>query len=414
MRIGIQGWGSEGDLRPLVALGARLKAAGYSVRLVLSPVDGMDFDPLCRSLDLPLKLVPEKQPNDLASLCAACSSPDPTKISRELNRKAYDPYLEQLYESALELCAQSDLVVGLFFTSYVKAACLKSGVPFVAVHYFPGMIPSRVLAPPLFPRWSWLAPASWAVLGAMMDLAFLKPTAKFFAGKGLPRVRSTLREALVSDRLNLLASSPTLFPPAPDWGEKNLVCGDFVLPEAATPWEPSAGLREFLEAGEKPVLVSLGTMEHFAPARARDLVSGAVREARLRAVVQTKIGDEGRDGSLYFLRWAPHRLLAPRCSAMVVHGGAGTSHAALRAGLPAVVLPFIIEQRQWGGLLHRAGSAPRPLSFWKATPRRLAALLREATGSERLRARAAALAAQVAREDGTGKALQALERLRPG
>jgi sterol 3beta-glucosyltransferase len=110
-----------------------------------------------------------------------------------------------------------------------------------------------------------------------------------------------------------------------------------------------AGLRAFLDGGGPPVLLSLGTMEHLAPTRARELLSASAREAKVRAVIQSKRGaPEGQDRKLYFLPWASHDRLLPRVSAVVGHGGAGTSHAVLRAGLPAVILPFIFEQSMWG------------------------------------------------------------------
>lgn len=413
MRVGIQGWGSEGDLRPLVALGARLREAGHEVRLVLSPIDGLDWAPLCRALGLALKVVPEAMPDTLPEICRAAQAPDPSKVSRRLMDLAYLPFEDAMFAAAVELCAGSDLVVGLFSSSYVKAACLKTGTPFVSLHYYPGMIPSRERPPIGFPAWRWTNRASWRLFGAVLDLAFLKPSRRFFARHGLPAPRHAIPDVLLSERLDLAACSPSLFAPPSDWGERHVVCGDFVLPADAQPWSPAPELQAFLDEGEKPVLVSFGTLEHLAPERARALVLGAVREAGVRALVQTKVGEggEGRDGDVYFLRWADHRHLLPRCRAMVLHGGAGTTHAALRGGVPAVVVPFIFEQGLWGGLLHRAGSATRPLSFWKATSASLGARIREAVGSEPMRRRAAELAARVAGEDGVGEAVRRLERL---
>ncbi|MGI5863481.1 MAG: glycosyltransferase [Myxococcales bacterium] len=319
-----------------------------------------------------------------------------------------------MYAATLELCASSEVVVGLFSSWYVKAACQASGVPSACVHYYPGMIPSRSVPPFGFPAWRWLNPVGWALFSRVIDLAFGSATKRFFASKGLPKVRRALTDVLLSERLNLVATSPTLFPAPADWGALNVVCGDFVPRADQQPWEPEPALAEFLEDGEKPVLFSFGTMAHLAPERARELVLGAVKQAKVRAVVQMRGAEEsGRDGDTFFVRWAPHRQLAPRCAAMVIHGGAGTTHAALRAGIPAVVVPFIFEQKLWGRLLQRAGSAAPPLPFWKATPESLGARIREVLGSQALRSRAAALASAVAREDGTGVALGKLEALAP-
>ncbi len=412
MRIGIQGWGSEGDLRPLVAFALRLRREGHEPRLVLSPVDEMDHGPLLRQAGIPFQLVPEQMPVTLRSICEASRSRDPSKVSRALMDFAYFPYQEAMYAAALDLCAASDAVVGLFSSSYVKAACLKTGTPFVAAHYYPGMVPSAVVPPLGIPAWRWLNPLSWALLGKVIDLAFLKPNAAFFASKGLPRPRRSMPDVLASDRLNLMACSPTLYPRPADWPERYCLCGDFHVPDDAQAWEPPDDLRAFLDGGAPPVLVSFGTLELLAPERSRDLAVAAVRRAGVRAVIQSKAGaatGEGRDGDVYFLRWAPHGRLLPRCAAMVLHGGAGTTHAALRGGVPAVPVPFIFEQGLWGGLLHRAGSATRPLPFWKATPDTLAARIREAVSSQALRARARVLASAVAAEDGTGVAVRRLE-----
>jgi hypothetical protein len=80
VRIGIQGWGSEGDLRPLIALAGRLRAAGHSPRLVLTPVDGKDYGPLCASLDVPLVMVPERMAITVQELLRDAKSSNPTKL----------------------------------------------------------------------------------------------------------------------------------------------------------------------------------------------------------------------------------------------------------------------------------------------------------------------------------------------
>jgi UDP:flavonoid glycosyltransferase YjiC (YdhE family) len=349
----------------------------------------------------------------LRELPRAAKSSDPTKLSRAVMDLAFFPFMEEMYSAALELCAGSDVVVGHFSTWPVKAAAVRTGVPFAAVHYYPGLVPSRYRSPPALPRWRWFIRPGWALMEVLINIGFRGPAAKFFAQKGL-KVRNALREALLSDRLNLLAASPAFWPPPPDWGDVHRICGDFTMPEANEPWQPSAALRAFLDAGEPPVMISLGSMEHLAPERARQLVIAAARLARVRAIIQTKTErhrDEGQDGALYFLPWAPHRPLLPLCSAMVHHGGAGTTHSALRAGKPSVVLPFIFEQKLWATQLERVGGAGRFLSFWKATPEQLAARIHEATGSDRLRLHTSALAAAMAGEDGTGTAARLLERL---
>jgi UDP:flavonoid glycosyltransferase YjiC (YdhE family) len=132
----------------------------------------------------------------------------------------------------------------------------------------------------------------------------------------------------------------------------------------------------------------------------------------VRAIIQTKTSaDEGRDGDLYFMRWAPHAWLAPHCALFVHHGGAGTSHAALRAGLPSVVLPFIFEQGLWAKRLRQIGAAERALSFWRAKPERVGDRIRALLASERARHSAGRLARAMEHEDGAATAARRLELL---
>lgn len=410
MRIGIAGWGSEGDLRPLVALASRAKKEGHDVRLLLSPVDKMNWAAVCRGQGLEPKLVPEKVETSLEEICAATRSSDPTKVSIALLQQAFFPHLEAMYEASLALCDQSDVVVGLFSSWYVKAACLKKGTPFACVHYYPGLVPSREV-PPVglgFPEWRWLNPIAWGLLFKLIEMGFGKDTQKFWAAKGLPPIRNTLIDAELSETLNLVGTSSALFPQPADWGGRNRLVGHLSMPGAEVSWVPTGELERFLNEGPKPVFMSLGTMEHFAPERAKDLLVGAAKAAGVRAIVQTKVGAEGRDDKVYFLRWAPHEAILPRCSAMVIHGGAGTTHAALKAGVPAIPVPFIMEQKLWGNLLFKAGAATKPLKFWKATADSLGANIRQATTSDAMQGRAADLAAMAAKEDGTGAAVAAL------
>jgi UDP:flavonoid glycosyltransferase YjiC (YdhE family) len=306
----------------------------------------------------------------------------------------------------------SDVVVGGSSSWYVKAAALKFGVPFVSVDYYPGVVPSKRVPPLGLSSWGLFEGVRWSLLRLALDLAFTKAPAKFFADKGLPAPRHAIPDVIFSERLNLHAASPTLCPPAPDWSEIHQVCGEFCLPEGNEPWQPSPSLRAFLEGGDSPVLISLGSMEHMAPSRVRDLAVASAHHAKIRALIQTKrdAGVEGQDGDLYFLPWASHRRLLPLCRAVVHHGGAGTTHAVLRAGKPSVVLPFIFEQQLWARRLQQVGAGGKFVSFWKATPEKVAAGIRQAIESEPMRRKALELASAMAPEDGTGVATRLLER----
>ena len=138
-------------------------------------------------------------------------------------------------------------------------------------------------------------------------------------------------------------------------------------------------LREFLDAGSPPVLMSLGRLHMLAPEADVDLMAAAARLAGARAIIQTispRYPPDTRDGPLYFAGTVPHRRLFPHFAAVVFHGGAGTTQSVAKAGLPSVVAGFASEQISWGRQLERAGTAARPLLRWRTTPEMLAGRIR--------------------------------------
>ncbi len=397
MRVGFQAWGSEGDLRPLVALAARLRELGHDAELLFTVVDGKDYRPLCERLGVGLRLVPDDLSVTLEQIAVAGGSP--AKILERVVERTFRPYVDAIHEAALGLCARCDVVVGGSSSFPLKAAALATNTRFATVDFLP-VVPSKITPPTGLADWGPLNGARWWVLHRVLDSAFLAEPAAFFVRHGLPRPKHTVPDVAHSGLLDLHAASPSICPPAPDWGASHVVCGELLFDDGAEPWTPSPELAEFLDAGAPPVLFSLGSMEHMAPERARDLLVASARSAGVRSIVQSKrAAAEGREGDCYFVPWVPHRPLLARCGAVVHHGGAGTTHAVARAGLPSIVLPFIAEQKLWGQRLEQLGAARPPRSFWRAKPEPVAKDVRRALADDRLREASAALGARMASEE---------------
>src|SRR5699024_10154168 len=139
------------------------------------------------------------------------------------------------------------------------------------------------------------------------------------------------------------------------------------VPGGGGGWEPPAGLRDFLEAGDPPVYVGFGSMgfggQAGAARRTERLVSLLRRHGR-RVVLATGWGGvAGIDGAedVLSLTSAPHERLFPRVEAVIHHGGSGTVHAGLRAGRPTLVCPFLGDQPFWGKRVQEAGAGPAPV-----------------------------------------------------
>lgn len=208
--------------------------------------------------------------------------------------------------------------------------------------------------------------------------------------------------------------STALVPRPSDWRSGLEVVGNWWPHHDATERLPT-GLEDFLTAGPPPVLIGFGSMASGHGERLSEIAVRALRRAGLRGILQagssalSAVGDD-----VLTIGEVPHALLFPRLAAVVHHGGAGTSAAALRAGVPAVPVPVTADQPFWAGRLAALGAATDPIPYRSLTAERLADSLDQAV-RQRAHSRAAARAARhLATENGAGQALKAVQRLTGG
>ena len=150
-------------------------------------------------------------------------------------------------------------------------------------------------------------------------------------------------------------------------------------------------------------------MSNDDPAAVGAMVRRAVRRAKVRAVVLSGWGglDTDRGEDVYVADAVPHDWLYPRVRAVVHHGGAGTTGAALRAGVPSQVVPFMMDQPFWAHLVADLGVGRAPIPRKKLTEDALAHALQDLATNDAMAARAAALGEKIRAEDGVGEAVRA-------
>ncbi len=193
-----------------------------------------------------------------------------------------------------------------------------------------------------------------------------------------------------------------------DWSEHTHVTGYWFL-DAPTDWTPPPALEDFLAAGDPPVYIGFGSMTPRHAERLTAIALEALDRTGQRGILLGGWGGFGEGAlpsSVLRVEDVPHSWLFPRMRAVVGHGGAGTTAASLRAGVPTVVLPLFGDQLYWANRVYRLGVGPRPIRRARLTGARLAHRINTAVEDSRMRARASELGALIRAEDGVAMAVE--------
>jgi len=411
--------GSRGDIQPYVALGVGLVAAGHAVRIVTT----VDHTELVASYGLELCPVDVDVRAELQADAVSASLESGShlrsfwQIAKIAARMA-----ERMAHVGLEACEGADAIVTGFGGVFMaEAFAVRLGVPLVQAYNVP-LTPTSAfpgaLAPGLSfgPRSRWLSQVLtrqgvWMLLRSSGNA----PRKKVLGMPSAPLFASSQRAGFAPGPV-LYGHSPAFLPHAPEWGDDVEVTGYWFADEPRD-FSPPPGLDDFLAAGEKPVCIGFGSMSQRDPAATTRLVLDAVARSGKRAILLSNWGGlraSERPETIFQVESIPHAWLYPRVSAIVHHGGAGTTAAALRAGVPAIVVPFHGDQFFWANLVHERGVGPAPVPRTRLTAERLAEALVRATEDAPMAARSAALGARIREEKGISRAIAAIERIAGG
>ena len=405
--------GTQGDIRPCVALGQGLQRAGYPVRMATSEnfaelvrEAGLEFFPL--TADFQAMLDSDRSIGDKGMNVRAM-----VRIFRE----RYASWAVNWVREGLAASEGAGLLIGVSNSILLAKALSESqGIPFAIARLQPCTL-SKILPPIMLISSQKKIPGVaslgahyllfillWKVMGpAINEIVRPQLGLPLYPWYG-PYFRDLHRSKIVN------GYSQHVLPRPADWTENSQVTGYWFLDQSD--WQPSEELSQFLAGGPKPVYIGFGSMVSSNAEAFTKTVLDAVKISGLRAVLATGWGGlDGEEGSqneqVFFLRHAPHDRLFPLMSAAVHHGGAGTTAAAARAGIPSVIVPFFGDQPFWAGRLNSLGVAPPGLNRKLMTADELATAL-VATQEPSMVQKAAELGRAVRAEDGIGEALRYL------
>ena len=410
MRVLIVTSGSMGDIAPYTGLGSGLREAGHEVtvaahepfRASFAGV-GLAFQPLPGDMR---RILPQAHGQD-----GRGSGTGPRALAQLL--RIARPIIEELgagIVDAVEQTRPEAILLSTVVAPLGYQVAEAAGVPWAGVFLQPvsptGDFGSVLLGGRSVGRWG--NRAITATASRITETLYAGPVHDLRARLGLPRQSiSTLRSRQDGPgHPTFHGFSSAVVPRPTDWPARLAVVG-YWWPARPAGWEPPAALADFLKAGPPPVFIGFGSMAPDQGERLSAPILAAVQATGLRAVVQAGWAglNLGAGDDILSIGPVPHDWLFPRTAAVVHHSGAGTSAAGLRAGVPAIPVPVLADQPFWARRLHRLGAATPPIPLSKLTPDNLARALTEATTNPHLAARAAAVSAQLDRDDSTARIL---------
>ena len=418
MRVTINAFGTRGDVQPFIALGKGLQAAGHQVRVTTHRIfegfvrhHGLDFAPM------------EGDPKEvLLAQAIADLGINPVRVNRWLAEN-FRPVMQNVFRATLEAAQGADVLLNsaLSFAGWHVAE--KLDIPAIAAYLQP-VTPTRA-----FQGMSSPLPPAWLPFKGVYNLLSTKLSNQSFFAMTRPLTNACRAEVLGLPPLGaayywgidwatapvtiLYGYSPSVIPRPPDWGEDQHITGYWFLEEAQS-YEPTVELANFLDTGPPPVYVGFGSMIDHEREKTTRIIVEALKRSRQRAILLGGWSDLGAlelPDSILRIDNVPHDWLFPRMAAVVHHGGAGTTAAGLRAGVPAVIVPFTADQPFWAWRVHELGVGPKWILRKKLSAEKLAAAIDQAVHDQAMAQRARELGKKIRAEDGLGNAVRLVEKL---
>lgn len=416
MRVVLFGFGSRGDVQPFVALGVGLKAAGYQVAIAA----GKNFRPLVEGAGLefePVRMdIEQFMQNDFAKDWLDASSHNPMAELRNMKRMV-EAAAEDVADDLLDLAQRTDVFIsGILTLEPIASICKIYGKRLILglMSPFPPSAEGYAgMQAPLPRRKSVLN--LW--FGYMVEVMLLQV---FRKSSNVVRQRLHLPKVNLSDFMRvwnrtpaLVGISPHIVPKPQDWGTHVHVGGYWFLsaPEA---YQAPPSLEAFLQAGAPPVYIGFGSMSTHDPQGVLKTMLSALEQSGQRGVILrgwAGLHQEDLPETVYLSEAVPHDWLFPRMSAVIHHGGAGTTAAGARAGVPSAVVAHIGDQWYWGRRLHELGVGAPPLRRHQLNSASLSQMIHQLTRSALMRQKAADLGKSIRVEDGVAQAVRSFEQI---
>lgn len=415
MKILIATIGTRGDVQPYIALGRALMDAGHEITICTCA----HFEPFIRRYGLGYAYVNNDfidfmhTPEGKIILGNAGNFRETLSTLASIIPKLGDLQERQMsdvWTASKEL--SPDLI--LYHPKALGAPDFaeKLGVPCMLAFWLPMYVPTTRFPAMGFPELP-LGPGYRRLTYQLIRRVLVmmsKRVRTWRIQNGLPPRSPGLRLRLFDGRPipALHGFSRHIIPRPEDWPETAIVTGFWFLNQDED-WNPPQALTEFLSRGEPPVYFGFGSIFGRDPKRVTQIILEAVRRTGVRALLARgwgglEPGDSAPSESVMFIEAAPHSRLFPRVSAVVHHGGCGTTAAGLLAGKPSIICPFFGDQPFWGRHVRRLGIGPSPIPQKRLTVESLCHAIDTVMNDAAMRENAAIMGRRLCEENGASNA----------
>ena len=412
-RIALVTIGTQGDVQPYLALGIALKQRGYSVVLGASEEFqgmaegfGIEFHSLGPSIQT---FLTQQRFENAMSQSMLINGPSLLRQGQQI--------AETAARAAWAMCQGADAILlnmntsfGIDIAEALKVPAIMTALqPLNSTSEFP--LSMYHVADDLGPALNKLSYTAATVQQAYWNLPRNKLRRELM-GLDARIMGGVFTNTDGSALTTLYAYSSSVSPRPRDWPKTAIVTGYWNLGDSSG-WEPSDEFKAFLSAGDAPVYIGFGSMP-FGAERNTRILREAIEMWGGRAVVARGWGGidpRNLPDSIFAIEKAPHDKLFRYVSAVVHHGGAGTTSAGLHMGRPSFVVPQAMDQPYWGRRVYELGCGPKPVRLRKLTADILAGALEDLTTNETYRRNASDLCEKLQAEDGTARAIGVIERV---
>jgi rhamnosyltransferase subunit B len=361
-RIVVTTIGSLGDLHPQIGLAIELRKRGHDIIFATMKEYGAIIEPLGFEFH-PMRPdgTPINNPEEIAKMT------DLKTGSEYVVRKWLLPNLRDTYIDLLDSAKDADLIVAGDIVYVAPLVAEKLGIPWVSlalapVAFFSAYDPSVI---PLFPFLVKLRGLGTLINKVIIQLlktvtqSWAEPIHQLRTELGLSKINYNPLVDKSSACLVLAMFSSVLAKPQPDWAKNTVVTGFTFYEGDLNQGKLPLQLQQFLDAGEAPIVFTLGSAAVMVPGTFYQESIRAVTQLNRRAVllIGKNTPPDRFSKDIIAIDYVPYSQIFPHACAIVHQGGIGTTAQALRAGRPTLIMPYSYDQPDNAARVKRLGTS---------------------------------------------------------